>query len=192
MRSYISVSSPFCVFKPTKGTSQNSLGAIPVSIMFSDDLRWRAIALIHVYGVHPAYVSDVLGPNIRSLQRWYLLFRRSGTVRENDPRKRTSRWPEYVLEGVRKYVTGHPTFYLEELQAHVKTVYPEVTNISLSTVCRALHFDLRMSRKILTRFARESVPHEVCNYKAKLDAIYSFPEDMHFGGMPGHRSINLR
>lgn len=34
--------------------------------------------------------------------------------------------------------------------------------------------------KVLTRMARESVPEEVANYKAKLSAIYSYPEQMIF------------
>ena len=51
---------------------------IGVVDMFSDDFRWRAVALLHVYGVNIEYVSDVLGPTVRSLQRWYELFLRAG------------------------------------------------------------------------------------------------------------------
>ncbi|KAJ0391109.1 hypothetical protein ATCC90586_010488 [Pythium insidiosum] len=148
--------------------------------MFSDDIRWRAIVLLHVYGVHPAYVSDVLGPTLRTLQRWYKRFKRLGVVRENHSKNRSSCWPPHVLQGVRVYVQNHPTFYLEELQAHIRLEYPDAKRTSISTICRALNFDLGLTRKVLARAARECVPQEVANYKAKLAAIYSFPEQMLF------------
>jgi hypothetical protein len=44
----------------------------------------------------------------------------------------------------------------------------------------ALNFDLNLSRKVLTKSARECVPEEVSNYKAKLQAIYSFPAQLLF------------
>ncbi|OWY99745.1 Transposase [Phytophthora megakarya] len=128
--------------------------------MYSQDFRWRAVFLIHVYGICMQYVN--------------------GVVEDSNQAARSSRWPCDVVERVRKYVEDHPTFYLEELQAFMKESFPEMKNVSLSTICRALHFDMNLSRKVLTKAARESVPHEVQAYKVKLEAIYSYPEQLLF------------
>lgn len=136
--------------------------------------------LLHIYGVDPKYVSDVLGPNVRSIQRWYKMFKRHGVVTDNQRQRRTSRWPTAVLESVRDYVKGHPTFFLEELQAFIRSAFPDLKRTSISTVCRALHFDMGFTRKVLTKVARECVPLEVANYKAKIEAVYSYPEQMLF------------
>ncbi|KAJ0391409.1 hypothetical protein ATCC90586_003900 [Pythium insidiosum] len=55
-----------------------------------------------------------------------------------------------------------------------------VYGVNISTICRALNFDLNLSRKVLTKAARECVPYEVENYKAKLEAIYSYPQQLLF------------
>ncbi|DAZ96444.1 TPA: hypothetical protein N0F65_006490, partial [Lagenidium giganteum] len=54
-------------------------------------------------------------------------------------------------------VKRHPTYYLVELQAHIQTTFPLLQNVSTSTICRALNFDLNLSRKVLTKAARECV-----------------------------------
>lgn len=128
---------------------------------YSADFRWRAVSLLHVYGLEIEYISDVLGPRPRTIKRWYQLFLDKGVVHEDAPRARTARWPPAVLAEVKHYVKAHPTFYLEELQDHLLQRFPLLHNVSLSTICRALHFDLNLSRKVLTRAARECVPQEV-------------------------------
>ncbi|KAJ0391603.1 hypothetical protein P43SY_000136 [Pythium insidiosum] len=75
---------------------------------------------------------------------------------------------------LRVYVQNH--FYQEELQVHIRLEFPDAKRTSISTISRALNFDLGLTRKVLARAARECVPQEVANCKAKLAAIYSFPE----------------
>jgi len=43
-----------------------------------------------------------------------------------------------------------------------------------------LNFDLKLTRKKLTKAARESVPEEIRNYYEKLKPIYSYPEQLVF------------
>ena len=148
--------------------------------MYSDDLRWRIVSLIHIYDVEIPFLSDIFGPKPRSIQRWYNKFLRTGTVRDNVPNLRESRWPREVVLDVEKYVKAHPTFYIEELQQHLRSEFPDLKNTSDSTICRALNFDLQLTRKKLTKAAREAAPEEIKNYYDKLKAIYSFPEQLIF------------
>ena len=64
------------------------------------------------------------------------------------------RWPEEVYEHARKYVDDHPCFYLEELQASLKLVFPDLPNTSIPTICRALCMDLKLSIKVMLALAR--------------------------------------
>ncbi len=100
--------------------------------------------------------------------------------KQKKTRIKSARWPSDVVQFVKEYVEGHPTFYIEELQSQIQAVYPMLPNTSMSTICRALRFDLGLSRKILTKAARESKPDEVKIYKEKLQPIYSYPEQMIF------------
>lgn len=135
---------------------------------------------MHVYGVSVSYVSYIFGPKRRTLLRWYSLFLQKGVVEETAPRSLKSRWPEDVIKRVKQYINENPSFYLEGLQAFLFDTFPELTNVSLSTICRALNFDMNMSRKVLTKSARECIPREVSAYKSKLEAIYSYPEQLLF------------
>ena len=47
--------------------------------MYPDDLRWRIVSLIHIYDVEVQFLSEIFGPNPRSIQRWYNFFLRTGT-----------------------------------------------------------------------------------------------------------------
>ena len=76
--------------------------------------------------------------------------------------ERKPRWPDYVYDGVKKYVAGYPTFYIEELQMFIATSFPEVKNRSTSTICRVLRFDA----------ARESVPAEIEAYRFEMRQIF--------------------
>ena len=51
--------------------------------MYSDDLRWRIVSLIHIYDIEVHFLSDIFGPNPRSIQKWYKKFPKIGTVRSN-------------------------------------------------------------------------------------------------------------
>ena len=100
-----------------------------------------------------------------------------------DPKQRserTSQCPTEVLEDVKKFVSNHPTFFLEELQHFLFTKWPNLKNTSLPTICRALHFDMGMTRKVITKAACECLPEEVANYRAKLATVYSYPQQMVF------------
>jgi len=128
------------------------------------------------------FLSEIFGPGRRTIVRWYALFKEHGVV--DYPRtgqdQRKSRWPPAVLERVNKYCKDHPTFYLEELKEFLETEFPELNNVSLPTICRALNHDLNLTRKVLTKAAREAAPEEVRNYEEKLRAIYSYPEQLVF------------
>ena len=149
-------------------------------MVYSLDFRWRIVTLIHVYGLEISFVSDLFGPKPRTITRWYSLFRAKGVVQEDSPPTVTSRWPPDVVIAVEQYVKKHPTFYIEELQDYLTEAFPTLGNVSLSTICRALNFDLQLTRKSLTKAAREAVPLEVRNYQAKLKAIYSYPSQLIF------------
>lgn len=71
---------PFCRFKPAKTSgprarydAQTSPTSI-VSMTYSEDFRWRAVALLHAYIVPIVHVSELLGPKLRSIRRWNALF----------------------------------------------------------------------------------------------------------------------
>ncbi|DBA01531.1 TPA: hypothetical protein N0F65_004881, partial [Lagenidium giganteum] len=76
-------------------------------------------------------------------------------------RRRTaqSRYPQEVLQFISEYVAANP---------------------SQSTLLRVLKFELKLSRKVLERRAREAVPGEILAYQAKLQSFYSYPEQLIF------------
>eukprot|EP00644_Phytophthora_capsici_P009362 jgi/Phyca11/107405/e_gw1.13.449.1 len=78
---------------------------------YGADYRWRAISLMHVYGLDVDFISDIFGPKPRTIFRWYSLFLEKGVVHEDKPPSKTARWPLAVLQAVENYVKGHPTFY---------------------------------------------------------------------------------
>ena len=43
----------------------------------------------------------------------------------------------------------HPCFYIEEFQKALILHFPTLCNLRVSTFCRALRFDLNLSRKVL-------------------------------------------
>ena len=148
--------------------------------MYSEDLRWRAVALRHIYDIDVQSISDILGAKPRTIRRWYKIFLSNGTVVVTRKKEKTARWPNEVLTDVKAYIKYHPTFYIDELQSYLKDKFPYLLNVSTSTICRAIHFDLNYSRKVLSKHARESIPAEREIYEAKLKTIYSFPEQLIF------------
>ena len=147
---------------------------------FSADMRWRIVSLHHIYDLDYQFLCDIFGPKVQTIARWYSWFLKTGEVVPTKVHKTKSRWPEHVLEHVKKYCDNHPTFYLEELQEFLETNFPTVGNISLPTICRALNFDLKLTRKKLTKNARQALPLEIRTYEAKLRAIYRFPAQLVF------------
>ncbi|KAG6954264.1 hypothetical protein JG688_00012450 [Phytophthora aleatoria] len=59
-------------------------------------------------------------------------------------------------------------------------LFPDLPNVSTSTICRVLNFDLQLSRKVLSKVAREVVPAEIEAFRAKLRPIYSYAEQLVF------------
>ena len=47
----------------------------------SEDFRWRAVTLIHVYDVPVTTMSEIFGPKPRTIRRWYAMFLRDGRQR---------------------------------------------------------------------------------------------------------------
>jgi len=125
------------------------------------------------------FLHDIFGPSPRSIRRWYQLFITKGVVDEQEKKQTKSRWPEEVLQAVANYCKKHPTFYLEELQDFLIEKF-DLKNVSLSTICRALNHDLKLSRKVLTKAASEAAPLEIRSYMAKLRAIYHYPAQLVF------------
>ena len=151
-----------------------------IKMVYSIDFRWRIVSLIHIYNLDLNFLSDLFGPKPRSIRRWYLLFNTRGVVESTHATARSARWPNDVLNSVERYCKEHPTFYLEELKNFLEATYPSLPNVSLSTICRALNFDLQLSRKVLTKAAREAVPAEIRIYQAKLKSIYHYPSQIVF------------
>ncbi|GMF37678.1 unnamed protein product [Phytophthora fragariaefolia] len=76
---------------------------------------------------------------------------------------------------VREYVRQHPCFYFQGLREELKGEFVNRISCSDSTICRALRFDLGLSRKVLTKRARESVPTERQEYVNRLLPFNSCP-----------------
>ncbi|KAG0360498.1 hypothetical protein BGZ54_009496, partial [Gamsiella multidivaricata] len=90
------------------------------------------------------------------------------------------RWPEEVYDFVRKYTADHPCFFLEELQDGIQAAFPELTNTSVPTLCRALRHDLNMTRKKIQKRAREALPQEIADFKYGLKPFFSYQEQLVF------------
>ncbi|KAG2963807.1 hypothetical protein PC119_g25412 [Phytophthora cactorum] len=146
---------------------------------YSKDLRWRAVVLFFVYNFDVAQIGHVFGASARSILRWNQLFKKHDMVTGTRRRKRASRWPEAVCAFVLKYVRDHPCFYLDELQDTPRYKFGNI-KLSTATICRALRFDLGLTRKVLTRRAREAKADQVQDYIDKLKPFYSAPEQLVF------------
>jgi hypothetical protein len=66
------------------------------------------------------------------------------------------------------------------MQSELWSKFEHVTNFSVSTICRALRFDLSLTRKVLTKRARESAPRERREYAARLLPFYGGPDQLVF------------
>jgi len=109
------------------------------------------------------------------------VFEKTGSVRQElGISLKQKRWPPEVEEFVKKYAEAHPCFFLEELQDELKKEFPDLKNTSKATICRALRHDLGLSRKVLTKRARESRPLEISDFKYRLKPLYLYPEQLVF------------
>ena len=148
--------------------------------MFSADMRWRCIVLHFLYSTPIERVSLIMGVSNASIKRWMALFERTGNVVSRMPRARSARWPSEVYTFVGEYIYAHPCFYIQELQEELQIAFPDINNISVPTICRALRHDMKVSRKVLEKRARESVPSQLREFYFKLQPFYSFPEQLVF------------
>lgn len=148
--------------------------------MYSVDLRWRAVTLIYIYNLRMHDVSAILGPNEISIKRWLAMFNAEGNVMPRQRARKTSRWPEAVIQFVDQYIKAHPCFYLQELQTALRTSFPDIPNTSIPTICRALRFDLKVSRKTLTKRAREAIPIELNAFISRLRPFYKNADQLVF------------
>ena len=142
----------------------------------SNDSHWQIVSLIHIHDTEVKFRSELFGPNPCSIQQWCDKFLKTGTVRDGARMARASRHPPHVLEDVDEHVKAHPTFCIEELQQCLHHQFSNLRNTSKSTICRALNFDLQLTRKKLTKAAREAVPEEAKNHNEKLKPIHSHPQ----------------
>jgi hypothetical protein len=120
-------------------------------------------------------------PDVYTLTRCLALFEKKGTVLPDISVDLTKkRWPAEVEAFVRKYAEAHPCFFLEELQDELKIEFPDLKNISIPTICRALRHDMGLTRKVLTKRAKEIRPQEIHDYLYRLRPLYLYPEQMVF------------
>lgn len=150
------------------------------TLTVSVDMRWRAIVLVYMYGIEMAIVSSVFGVSVRSIERWIELFKKHGNVLPKTRAVKTARWPEEAVLFVEEFMRMHPCFYLEELQEAVRGKFSGSLSTSTPAICRPLRFDLKMSRKVLTRRVRESVSAEIEMFYKKLSPFHSGPDQLVF------------
>ncbi|KAJ8576747.1 hypothetical protein ON010_g2464 [Phytophthora cinnamomi] len=65
-------------------------------------------------------------------------------------------------------------------EAGVRANFSVQRNLSESTICHALRFDLRHTRKVLTKRASESAPRVRREYAERLLPYYSGPDQLVF------------
>ncbi|KAF9149345.1 hypothetical protein DFQ26_002016, partial [Actinomortierella ambigua] len=173
---------------------------------FSEDLRLRAVILYSFHGLPLAETAALLSVSESSVVQWTgkdlqvllvnqglemasiqvtyssatVLFNKTGSVLPKKGTERKTKWPLEVIEYVSQYAQTHPCFLLEELQESLKDQFPDLENVSLSTICRALRHDLKLSRKMLTKRAREALPQEIEDFKARLTPWYLYREQLVF------------
>jgi hypothetical protein len=101
------------------------------------------------------------------VDNWVGLFNKHGIVSRAARPKTRSRWPEEVLVFIRAYRDENPCFFLDELQQALQTQFPNLSNFSVSTICRDLRHDMLWSRKVIEKRARE----------ARSDLIHEYPPE---------------
>jgi transposase len=147
---------------------------------FSSDLRWRGVVLHYAMGIEVKDVACMLGVGEASIKRWCALFEKQGNVEKQHGRNRGARWPQPVYTFVQNYVEEHPCFLFDELEETLRREFPVQHNFSPATICRALRFDMNLTRKVLTKNARESLPRERQDFEQRLKQVYQYPAQLVF------------
>ena len=147
---------------------------------FDIQIRWRAIILHLFQGMDLKDVAYVLGVSVGAIRKWERQFKATGNVDPITTRNRSPRWPQEVYDFILEYLKENPCFIFDELQASIKDRFPDVTNLSHSTLCRALHNDMALTRKVLTKRARESVPYERQMFVERLQPFFIAPQQLVF------------
>ena len=83
-------------------------------MVYSVDLRWRAIVLYVIMGLNIKDVSFLLGISTYSIERWVALFNKTGDVLPKRRTITTTRWPSEVYEFIRDYKNQFPYFYFKK------------------------------------------------------------------------------
>eukprot|EP00121_Abeoforma_whisleri_P015409 Awhi_evm1s14201 len=135
---------------------------------YSMDMKWRAIVLYEIYSWTKGLVQKALGCNQRSLRRWLKQYREYGTL-VSTTRKVKNKWPLDVIKFVEEYAVENPTFYLEEIQDAICSQYPTLKNVSISTVCRVITQDLKLTRKVISKRAYEARIEDLKHYEVELN-----------------------
>ena len=145
----------------------------------SEDLRWRAVVLNYIYGIPTTNISRILGCGRSSIGTGFMKLANPSSVdrKKMGPRSRVT---EEMKCFINDYVTLHPCFYIEELQLEMKEQFPNWIHNSIPTLCRILKHELKLTRKVLTKRAREAAPLEIQEYYNRLSPFYSYPDQLVF------------
>ena len=73
-----------------------------------------------------------------------------------------------------------PAFFLEELQQELRRTFSDLNKISVPTICCAFRHDLKISRKVLGKEAREVRSKEISDFKYRLNPLYLYTEQLVF------------
>ncbi|DAZ95784.1 TPA: LOW QUALITY PROTEIN: hypothetical protein N0F65_010286, partial [Lagenidium giganteum] len=125
------------------------------------NMRWRAIVLTFVYGIEA--VETVLGISIRSIERWYKLFKHNGKVLPRQQTTKSSRWPAEPV------VVHAFTWRSCEKLSRGEFLRSAMSLCSRCVVCYGL---------ISTSL--ENIPMEIQTYYAKLSPFYNGPDQLVF------------
>lgn len=131
-------------------------------------MNWRAIVFSEVYGISDLNISLLLGVHLQTIYNSKKTFRQEGSIMPKRIRTLTPRYPVEDFEFITQYTLDHPCFYVEELKSELKTVFPHISNFSDSTLCRCLRFDCGLTRKVLTKRAKEASLEDITNYLCKI------------------------
>ena len=146
---------------------------------FAPQMKERALVLVFFAGVPVSYAARLLGCAPRSVYRWWREFARQGSV-ERAASVHAARWPAEAVERLKEEIEINPSLYIEEIIELIIANFPDVRNVSQSTVLRVLHNDLHYSCKTLQTRAVEARTLDIQAYFAELGSIYKYPEQLLF------------
>jgi len=134
----------------------------------SDDVKWIGIMQYYVYQLSYRQVGRQLFRDHGTVKGWWQNFTKYGM-----PTKQRCKPPKALgtleLNYLRNLVAASPTIYLDELAEKLRDVYN--VSVSLSTICRALYHDLKLTRKKITKYNREKSQALQRDYWTILNAM---------------------